>query len=207
MNNGATRNWQYSERPPRHARWAMSGLRARLPVDSAPGGDEAGAIIVLALVFLVAVGALIGSITTWATNDLNNTAKFTSARTLQYAVNGATEVALQNIRYNPQLATTAQGFPGPCWGSGSSLQIDNQNVDVWCTTTTYVPGSSPTRVVTLDACLHGPTASTCVAHPLLEAVVAFTDYPTGFSTPNPAACVAYCGTSMTVNSWNWLPST
>ncbi len=71
--------------------------------------DEAGAVLVLALLFVLVVGAVVGSIATWATNDLNNTAKFTSARTLQYAFNGATEVAVQNIRYTPLLATTVPG--------------------------------------------------------------------------------------------------
>jgi hypothetical protein len=169
------------------------------------GRDEAGAVLILALLFLVAVGGIVGSLATWATNDLNNTAKFTSARTLQYAVSGATEVAIQNIRYTPLLATTtAPAAPGSCWSGTSSLQIDNQNIDVWCSTQ-WTPTSSSTRVVTFDACLHGATASACVANPLLAAVVTFDDYPTGSSPPNPAACVAYCGTSMTVNSWVWSP--
>ena len=165
------------------------------------GRDEAGAVLVLALLFLVVVGAVVGSLATWATNDLNNTAKFTSARTLQYAFNGATEVAVQNIRYTPLLATTSPG-PGSCWAGSSSVQIDNQNIDVWCSTV-YNPTSPSTRVVTLYACLHGGTAAACVANPTLEAVVTFDDYPTGTNPPNPAACVVYCGTSMTVNSWVW----
>ena len=102
-----------------------------------------------------------GSIATWATNDLNNTAKFTSARTLQYAFNGATEVAVQNIRYTPLLATTVPG-PASCWTGGSSVQIDNQNIDVWCSTS-YNPTSPSTRVVTFNACLHGGSATTCAA--------------------------------------------
>jgi hypothetical protein len=166
--------------------------------------DEAGAVMILALVFLVAVGGVVGSLATWATNDLNSTTKFTTARTLQYAVSGATEVAIQNIRYTPLLATTAQGTPGSCWGSSSSLQIDNQNIDVWCSTA-FIAASPNTRTVTFDACLHGATASACIANPLLEAVVVFDDYPTGHSTPNSAACLAYCGTSMTVSSWVWSP--
>ncbi len=173
-------------------------------VHSEARSGEAGAVLVLALLFLAVVGAIVGSLATWATNDLNNTSKFTSARTLQYAASSAAEVAIQNIRYTPLLATTAQGSPGACWSGTSSLQIDNQNIDVWCTTV-FNPTSPSTRVVTVDACLHGGTAAQCIANPLLEAVVTFDDYPTGSSPPNTAACVVYCGTSMTVNSWTWSP--
>jgi hypothetical protein len=204
MTNRTSRDMRRSRRPLRHFRGAMHGIWDKVSSRSDTGRDEAGAVLVLALLFLAAVGGIVGSLASWATNDLNNTAKFTSARTLQYAFNGATEVAIQNIRYTPLLATTAQGTPGSCWGTSSSLQIDNRNIDVWCSTV-WRPTSASTRVVTLDACPHGGTASACVANPSLEAVVTFDDYPTGSSPPNPAACVAYCGTSMTVNSWVWSP--
>ena len=204
MTDSTRRDMLRSQRPLGHLHDVKRGVRDRTSAHSEAGHDEAGAVIILALIFLVAVGAVVGSLASWATNDLNNTTKFTTARTLQYAVNGATEVAIQNIRYTPLLATTAQGTPGSCWGSSSGVQIDNQNIDVWCSTA-FNPASANTRVVTFDACLHGATASACIANPLLEAVVAFDDYPTGHSTPNSAACVAYCGTSMTVNSWVWAP--
>jgi len=188
-------------------RW---GIRS---THSGAGPDEAGAVIVLALMFLVVVGLIVGSLATWATNDLKNTAKFTSARTLQYAANGATQVAIQNIRYTPQLASTVPPNsttwpggtgPGPCWAGGAPVQIDNQSMDVFCTTV-YTPTSASTRVVTFDTCLDGGTASQCIANPLLEAVVTYDDYPTGSNPQNTAECVVYCGTSMTVNSWVWSP--
>ncbi len=187
-----------SQRSPRTKRRSLDAE------NHSDGRDEAGAVLVLALLFVLVVGAVVGSIATWATNDLNNTAKFTSARTLQYAFNGATEVAVQNIRYTPLLATTVPG-PASCWSGSSTVTIDNQNIDVWCSTT-YNPTSPSTRVVTLNACLHGVSATTCAANtsnPTLQAVVTFDDYPTGTNPPNPAACVVYCGTSMTVNSWVW----
>ena len=130
--------------------------------------------------------------------------KFTSARTLQYAANGATQVAVQNIRYTPLLATTSPG-PGSCWVGGAPIQIDGYSMDVWCSTVYTPTSASRTRVVTFDTCLDGGTAAQCTANPLLEAVVTFDDYPTGSSPPNTAACVVYCGTSMTVNSWVWSP--
>jgi len=204
MINRTRKDGRGSQRSPMAPRGAIRPRWEKRSVQADGGRDEAGAVLILALVFLIAVGAIVGSLATWATNDLNNTAKFTSARTLQYAVSGATEVAVQSIRYTPLLATTGQGTPGSCWAGGPSLQIDSQNVDVWCSTV-WTPTSSSTRVVTFDACFHGGTASACVTSPLLKAVVTYDDYPTGYNTPNSAACVVYCGTSMTVNSWSWAP--
>jgi hypothetical protein len=188
----------------------VSGRRVKGP------RDEAGAILIFALIFLVAVGGVVGSLASWATNDLNNTSAFTNSRTLQYAVSGAVDTAMQNIRYTPLLSSTQNANPPvPCWGSASSssVTINGSNVDVWCSTV-WTPSSPNTRVVTFSACpvtaaQAGQSASTlatsCAANPNLEAVVTFGDYPSGTSAPNTAECVVYCGTSMTVNSWIWSP--
>jgi hypothetical protein len=203
MKNGTRRDVRDRERPPRDPRAAIRVWSEERSIDRGATHDDAGAVLVLALLFLAVVGAIVGSLATWATNDLNNTAHFTSARTLQYAANGATQVGVQNIRYTPLLATTSPG-PGSCWVGGAPIQIDGYSMDVWCSTV-YTPTSASTRVVTFDTCLDGGTAAQCTANPLLEAVVTFDDYPTGSSPPNTAACVVYCGTSMTVNSWVWSP--
>ena len=46
--------------------------------------DEAGAVLILALAFLLAVGMITGGLAGWITNDLNNSTQFASARSLQY---------------------------------------------------------------------------------------------------------------------------
>ncbi len=208
MKNWTRRDVRERERPSQGSRAAIRAWSEKPSIHSGAKHDDAGAVLVLALLFLAVVGAIVGSLATWATNDLNNTAKFTSARTLQYAANGATQVAVQNIRYTPLLATTVLPpggtGPGSCWVGGAPIQIDGYSMDVWCSTV-YTPTSASTRVVTFDTCLDGGTAAQCIANPLLEAVVTFDDYPTGSSPPNTAACVVYCGTSMTVNSWVWSP--
>jgi hypothetical protein len=175
-------------------------------------GDETGASLILALVFMVTVGGLVGSLSTWALNDLKNTTHITSARTSQYSINGAVQAADQEIRYTPQLSTTKDApAPGaPCWGTASSSQvtINATNVAVWCSTA-WNPGSVSTRIVTFTACPvpAGQTAvalaSSCASNPTLKAVVTYGDYPSGDNAPNSAECVLYCGTSMTVDSWIW----
>ncbi len=173
--------------------------------------DEAGAVLVLALVFLLIVGGVVGVLANWTTNDLNNTAKFTAARSLQSAANSATQVAIQSIRYTPLLSpgqTLNASPPSPCWTNGPGLpSIDGQSMDVWCSTA-WNPTSSNTRIVTFSTCLSSvASAAACAAQPLLQAVVTFDDYPAGIvSSPTSAQCVVYCGTGMTVNSWTWSPT-
>jgi hypothetical protein len=185
------------------------------PVPATPARDDAGAVLILALIFLVVVGGVVGSLSTWARNDLNNTAEFTSARTLQYAVSSATQTAIANIRYTPLLSTTQNASPpAPCWGSGSTsglTGIDGYNVDVWCSTV-WTASSVNTRVVTFYGCpvtaaqaglSPSQIAANCATNPYLQAVVTYGDYPPGDSKSNTAECQVYCGQSMTVNSWIW----
>ncbi len=79
-----------------------------------------------------------------------------------------------------------------------------------------------TRQVTVSACRippadqpHTPAytnswaamQSSCAAQPLLQAIVTFDDYPpSGVSGPSQVQCVTYCGSTLTINSWNWTPT-
>ncbi len=169
--------------------------------------DERGSSLILALVFIVAVSLIITALATWALNDLNNTAVFSSARSLQNAAQSATEVAIQSIRYTPLISasvtpnTLNASSPSYCWGNGPSSELattDFTNVPfsggayvaVWCSTA-WNPLSTNTRVVTFSTCLAGalpsdgspPTsavttaATACAANPTLQVIVTFDDYP------------------------------
>jgi hypothetical protein len=175
--------------------------------------DERGSVLVLALLFLVAISLVLTALASWATNDLNNSTKFSAARSLQFAANSATELALQSIRYTPLLASgqTLNASPANyCWGSGPTSElagassVDGVAVEVWCSTV-WAPSSADTRVVTFSTCLAGVSAGTCALNPVLQSVVAFDDYPPGVSTPNNGVCAVYCGTGLTIESWLWSP--
>jgi hypothetical protein len=175
--------------------------------------NESGSVLVLALLYLIAISLILAGLASWVTNDLNNSSRFSSARSLQFAANSATELAIQNIRYTPLLSagqTLNASPPAYCWGSGPTSQltgadtVDGVSIEVWCSTV-WAPSSADTRVLTFSACLSGVSASTCVVKPTLAAVVAFDDYPPGVSTPNSGVCAVYCGTGLTVESWLWAP--
>jgi hypothetical protein len=198
-------------------RAAVPSTGAVPPGARARRGDpqgETGAVLILALVYLVAVSLVLLALASWTTNDLSSTSVFASSRSLQYAANSVTETAIQSVRYTPLLSTgqTIQTLdaspPNYCWGNGTSnsaLVVDNDNVTVWCSTVWTPLNVTSTRVVTFSTCLSTVSAVACAQNPLLQAVVAFDDYPTGPSAPTSAQCVVFCGTSLVVKSWVWAP--
>jgi hypothetical protein len=186
------------------------------PMSSAMSGNrlcrrrnEEGAVLILALVFLITIGGVIGGLANWVTNDLNNTSVFTSSREMQYAATNATNVAVQSMRYTAPAQPPAV-LPPTCWGGASTSQLATIEVGVtlnmatWCSTV-WNATSAATRVVTISTCLVTPTETqaTCTANPYLKAIVTFDDYPPGVSAPNPNPCVVYCGTGMTINRWDF----
>src|SRR5579863_5531149 len=153
-------------------------------------GSERGSSLILALVYIVSVSLIVGALADWAMNDLNNTSHFQNASSLSNAVSGATEIAIQSIRYYPQYPATQSPTVANCWTppSGtyaSDVTINTSLVAVWCTTVENLK-SPNTRVVTFIACPEtaanvatAPLAATamgnCQSSPTLKAVVTFDD--------------------------------
>jgi len=171
--------------------------------------DEAGASLVLALLFLVVIGLIVGGLASWTANDLSDAVVFQNARSSELALNSATQVAIQNIRYTPLIGanqTLNASPPSYCWGSSSPSQLtfqsdNNESVDVWCSTV-WNPTSASTRVVTLSACLTTETTDpgSCAQKPGLQTIVTFDDYQSTLNTTNPAPCTSTCGTGITIDS-------
>jgi hypothetical protein len=198
----------------------VSGVVGRASTPRHGSRSESGAILILALVYIFTVGLIVAALADWATNDLTNTAHFTTARSLQYALSSVTDTAIQSIRYTPLPSTTPvtnvptppAGAPGYCWTPATGFTYDGlppadfagENVAVWCSTVENLPQAT-TRVVTFSACLESVTASNCASSPLLQAVVAFDDYPPGGSPLLASQCTASvnCGEGMTLENWTW----
>jgi hypothetical protein len=167
----------------------------------------------LALAFIIVVSVIVLALTSWSSNDLNNTTKFSSVASLHSAVTSATNVAIQSIRYNPIPSTTPPNSNptanAECWvpssGSISQLTIDLLPVTLWCSTQETL-NSPTTRIVTVEACV-GTGATSPGCSPALTAVVDFNDYPTGGLPQLTQQCNYYasppCGDGITVASWTW----
>jgi hypothetical protein len=182
--------------------------------------DERGAILILALVYIVVIGAMVASLTSWASNDLNNSTKFQNVNEIHYALSSAMNTALESERYSPVPTTpTASQYGGTattlgqCWqpANGAAYQIpvtgtlDGYVVAVWCTTQINL-ASSTTRSMTAYACLSSVSSANCVASPALVAVVQYDDYPTPAGPQLNEQCnleTGQCGYSETLVSWTW----
>jgi hypothetical protein len=191
-------------------------------------GGESGAVLILALVYIVAISLIVGALADWAMNDLNNTTKFNSTGELRTAVSSVTNLAIQNIRYTPEPSSPTdltQTSLGNCWVPTaapvvSQYSIDGYTVEVVCTTYPHFE-IDQTRIVTLYACLSSLNASStsgaisaswtnCPTSAVLTAKVVFDDYPTQgapgqtvqCNTPPPAG-LGQCGEGMKLLSWIW----
>ncbi len=178
---------------------------------------ESGAILILALVYIVAVSLVVIALAEWATNSLNNTTVFSSATEAHYAATGVTNLAIESIRTAPiPSSTPTQGVATPlsnCWtptsGSVSEETINNNLVASWCSTVEYL-GQANTRVVTVYTCLWSaapdPTGAQCQANPMLTAVVTFDDYPSNGGPELRVQCNQAgltCGEGISLNTWVW----
>jgi len=196
------------------------------------GQDESGAVLILALVFLVAVSLLMTSLLNWVRNDNTDIPAYQNARSAEYAANSVTQLAIQNIRYQPLLGTSPSNTqtlnaspPSYCWGAGpvSEITIDSDTMAAWCSTA-WTPGSTATRVVTISTCattltpafqatqtqtqlasLVTQAATSCSAAPYLQTIETFDDYPPGTSQANPGECIQTCGSAMDETSSVWSP--
>ena len=193
----------------------MSGRSAQCRNDQ----DETGAVIILALVFLVAVSLIVLALLSWVGTSLTASAKFTDERTVETAATSAVNLAIQNTRGTFTSAMVNASPPVQCWGStsssapASSLTVDGQTFDVWCSMV-WQPfsQSAQIRTVTYSACPDPTTGAQCAADPTLQAIVAFDDLPGGATiipANHPVPCTTppngYCGESMTQQSWQWNP--
>ena len=189
-------------------RFKKSGSRRRVTRECGAHNDSGG-VLILALVFIIAVGLIVGALANLTMNDLNNTSVFNSVRAQQYAANSAVQVAVQSMRYTP-LVSAGQTLnavpPSYCWGSGPQSTVTNVNgvsFSVWCSTIQDL-ASANTRTVTFYACDPSLTATQCAATPKLQAVVVFDDYPPGNqNAPMTQTCSWSCGEGMTIQQWLW----
>lgn len=91
--------------------------------------DETGAALILALVFVV-VGALsLLGLVTFTGSALINSAQLQTQRNLEYAADGATDIAVQAVRYRPSAFTASP--PQACLGA-ASVTLDGHPFSVYC---------------------------------------------------------------------------
>jgi Tfp pilus assembly protein PilX len=159
--------------------------------------DDAGAVLVLALVFVLAIGLLVVSLANMATNDTVNSTNLTHQRSVEYAADSATSIAVQNVRYSGNPYSSS---PANCLPNGGSMTINGTDIWVNCTQQQFNIFSGVTRVINFYAC-RSATCSSSKA--VLQAQITFDDFSVSnsYSCTWPGGPTSTCGTAMTVNSW------
>ncbi len=160
--------------------WAAKRLR-----------DDAGATLILALIFMGVIALLVAVLGTAATDNLASSVAIKSSRSAEYAAQGAAEAEVQVLRYSgPSYSSTT-----PC----GSQSMNGVTADVYCLSVT--PSSGWTRAFTLWACPSWVAPGTCVLTPTVATSVAFNDYSfTGIDSCTSASS-ATCGIGMQTLSW------
>jgi type II secretory pathway pseudopilin PulG len=205
--------WRPSRRTERAEVRALSTRRCS-PAKTHVQHDEAGAILILALVFLLVVAVVVASLASWTMNNLNNTLQFQQAGSRLYAAEGATQVAIRASRYTyPPNNSDGTGYTSgtsyACPGESPIGSVNGIYVQVWCVTK-LMKSTKPTitREVTLTAC-QVPSSSgvgiVCSGGAvLLTALIYIDDFDptthlnTGCVSP---ANESTCGSSMSTVSW------
>jgi hypothetical protein len=167
------------------------------------GADETGAALVLALVFMVSVGLLIGVLVNLVETNLLATSNLSQQRALQEAADGALETAVQAVRYVP-----VKNFSHECANPVVKFTTADLNADfgysgssdlwVWCSDAVL----SGERQVTFCA---GPSSmGSCPLSPV-PAEYARAEVLFGDIAPPTPACAVSCpqpGTSVTIENWS-----
>ncbi len=189
--------------------------------------NEDGAVLVLALVFLIAVSLIVTGLLTFVGTSLNATGTFQNDRNVEIALTDGINLAIHNTRYQFDTGSPTPFLNNPSPELCATYQVPNEAnnfVDVYCSMV-WQPFSANTRVFTYSACAYTapPTGSTpaadCAAKPSVQDIVAYYDYPSGGAatpSPNPSPCTPIesingspgngsCGETITQISWQWNP--
>ena len=178
-------------------------------------GNESGAILILALVFVIIVTFSIFGLITFGGVGIKNTVGLKSQRALEYAADGATTAAIQTVRYS-YLSFNAYP-PIDCLPDGAVLSapdsvtmtINSEQMVVDCSSTSLPSNLSPRpqdRVIAFYACTTsqlttGPEPYCFAGNSIVTATVDFQDVSNGGVYDCSNINTATCGTGESIVSW------
>jgi hypothetical protein len=156
--------------------------------------DESGAVLILALVFVIVTGVVGVALASLTSTNLMATSSLQAKRGVEFEADGAVDAAIQMVRYNG-LSFSSGGWSKCAPGTGA-LSIDNATVYVECIASppsadiVAPPGG---RAVEFQAC-SAPDVGCPTQDTDLTAQVIFNDISDAGSQQ--------VGTSVTIVSWN-----
>lgn len=171
--------------------------------------DDRGTSLILALVFVFAVGVVLVAVGGLAANALLNTNNARVQRTSAEDAETAVNIAMQYVRYIPAGALPSLPYCLPqnptIWSSNPGVKTANP-VQVDCTIDT----TATSRVVDFYACPTGQPSSSCeTSNFMLHAQVSYSDLNAEgqdncYTEPGPPEVniTTSCGTSMSLDLWD-----
>jgi Tfp pilus assembly protein PilX len=192
--------------------------------------DETGAALILAMVFLLAIGVLVVAIGGFATNTVTTSINARTERTSETNAESAVTVAIQQVRtqfaYNSGYGALTYGVAVNGVVSGETLvecstpdSGSTQGTETQFSTKVFCEGyqvgnvlRGQTRVVDFYACGSSVSSGSACASGtdlVLHAEVTYNDLPAGGGS-NSGACnsstSASCGVSMAIGTWDLRPA-
>jgi hypothetical protein len=159
--------------------------------------DDSGAVLILALVFVIVTGAVGVALASLTTTNLMATSTLQAKRGVEFESDGAVDAAIQMVRYSGNAFPVSNGWQKCATGTGP-LSIDNATVYVECiqSPTTGPDAVTPPpggRAVEFLACSQASA-------PCLPGDVALTAQVTFDDDSDTGS--RQVGTSVTIVSWN-----
>lgn len=166
------------------------------------GTDERGASLILAIVFVFAVGLALVAIGDFATGALRSTSELQSLRSNEANAEAATTVAFRYVQttYTASIYDGTSPIPS-CLPSGTSL------ADVVYCTQSSTPPTGFDRVVDFYACSSSTSASNCAPGKsglFLHAQVAYSDHNFAAQKSCSSSTQVTCGAGIVIEKWDVL---
>jgi Tfp pilus assembly protein PilX len=165
-------------------------------VDRRTTRAEDGAVLVLALVFMIVIALVLLGLVTLSGNDLLNTSNLLNQQSLEYRSSGAMRVAIQTVQY------TNTSFPklSSCFSSATGVQVGQNSPPVYVDCMTVPHSQLPantgvSREINFYAC--GTSSTSCSStNYTVWATVDFVDGPTCAT-----GAIGACGITQSIKSW------
>ena len=160
--------------------------------------DERGASLVLAIIFVFAVGLALVAIGGLATGALRNTSNLQQLRSSEASAEAATTVALRYV----QTSYTPSIYAGTLT---SCLPVGSVSSTVVSCVQTASPPPGYSRIVDFFACPSSTPVLTCTAAApslVLHAQVAYSDWNFSGSKSCSATTQATCGSGIALDRWD-----
>ena len=170
--------------------------------------DDSGAVLVLALIFMIVIALVLVAVVSFAGDGLASTTNLVEQQSLEYRSSGAMQIAIQTVRYtDTTFPTYPSAIPTSCFSSNAGVPVGQNSPPVYVDCQTVMHAQLPanteiSREVYFYACSTSSTNCSSTNY-TIEATVDFVDGP-GCTTTSFGDCGAGSNGVPGENIKSWL---